>query len=114
MIVRDEVVSLLSAVGPMNYLDLLAEIGCSKAYMTECLRRLHADKVIFVKSWERTGLQLARVWALRTNRQVDAPRPPALGNKVWQQNYRDRHAAKLKHKRSVRAVNNPFSGLLCL
>lgn len=113
MTVRDEIISLLSAVGPMNYLELLHEIGCSKAYMTECLRRLHADEAIFIKDWEYTGVQLARVWALRTYRQPDAQRPPALSNTEYQQNYRDRHAAKLKHKRSVRAVNNPFSGLLC-
>lgn len=111
------IIALLRDSGAMIQAEICSTLGLHRNTVYRVLGRLHKSRVVFVESWVHPASSntLTRAWDLRTTeKQSDATRPKPKVRSAVNQDYRDRHKARLAARRSVKRADEPniWRGLL--
>ncbi len=109
----DLVAAYLRMVGPATTAELSREIGKNRDSTRKAVNELHDRGRVYIKDWPYTGVQRAALWALRSQGQPDAPKPPPRDLLELKREWNQRNKALLKVRRSVNAARgNPFAMLI--
>lgn len=111
------IIALLRANGTMIQAEICSALGLHRNTVYRVLGRLHKSRVVFIESWVHPASSntLTRSWDLRTSDEhSDAARPKPKVRSAVNQDYRDRHKARLAARRSVKRADEPniWKGLL--
>lgn len=110
---RDMILWHLRHIGPATTRELVDETGKCRDAVRKAVNRLREDGSVFIKDWPYTGVQRAKLWALRTSGQKDAPKPPARPLTELKVEWGRRNKTLLKARRSAHAARgNPFAMLI--